>query len=76
MDEQKPDGEITMEKTLKRLFDYQRFANNKRIADMIADTESRYNAAPLSDDMLELVSAAGEADDQSKLKKDGDTDDE
>lgn len=48
-----------MEKTLKRLFDYQRFANNKRIADMIADTESRYNAAPLSDDMLELVSAAG-----------------
>ena len=47
-----------MEKTLKRLFDYQCFANKKRIADMIADTESRYNAAPLSDDMLELVSAA------------------
>ena len=65
-----------MEKTLKRLFDYQRFANNKRIADMIADTESRYNAAPLSDDILELVSAAGEADIQGKLKIGGDTDDE
>lgn len=43
---------------------------------MIADTESRYNAAPLSDDMLELVSAAGEADIQGKLKTGGDTDDE
>ena len=65
-----------MEKTLKRLFDYQRFADNKRIADMIADTESRYNAVPLSDDMLELVSAAGEADIQGGLKKDGGTNDE
>ena len=69
-------GEITMEKALKRLFDYQRFADNKRIADMIADTESRYNAVPLSDDMLELVSAAGEADIQGGLKKDGGTNDE
>ena len=65
-----------MEKALKRLFDYQRFADNKRIADMIADTESRYNAVPLSDDMLELVSAAGEADMQGRLKKDGGTNDE
>ncbi len=64
-----------MEKTLKRLFDYQRFANNKRIADMIADTESRYNASPLSDDALELVNAAGDPD-AANLKKDGDTDDE
>ncbi len=69
-------GEITMEKTLKRLFDYQRFADNKRIADMIADTESRYNAVPLSDDMLEFVSAAGEADIQGRLEIGGDTDDE
>ena len=65
-----------MEKTLKRLFDYQRFANNKRIADMIADTESRYNNALLPDDMLELVSAAGEADIQGRLKIGGDTNDE
>ena len=65
-----------MEKALKRLFDYQRFADNKRRADMIADTESRYNAVPLSDDMLELVSAAGEADIQGRLKKDGGTNDE
>ena len=67
---------MNMERMLSRLFDYQRFANNKRIADMITDTESRYNAVPLSDDMLELVSAAGEADIQGKLKIGGDTDDE
>ncbi len=30
-----------MEKALKRLFDYQRFADNKRIADMIADNHSK-----------------------------------
>jgi len=62
-----------MERMLSRLFDYQRFANNKRIADMIADTESRYNNALLSDDMLELVSAAGEADIQGRLEIGGDT---
>ena len=44
-----------MERMLSRLFDYQHFANNKRIADMIADTESRYNNALLPDDMLELA---------------------
>jgi len=62
-----------MERMLSRLFDYQHFANNKRIADMIADTESRYNNALLSDDMLELVSAAGEADIQGRLEIGGDT---
>jgi len=64
---------MNMERMLSRLFDYQHFANNKRIADMIADTESRYNNALLSDDMLELVSAAGEADIQGRLEIGGDT---
>ena len=41
---------------------------------MIADTESRYNGA-ISDDMLELVNAAGEID-SVHLPKDGDKDDE
>ena len=41
------------------LFDYQRIAENPRLAKMIEDTEARYGAA-LSDDSLEFVSAAGE----------------
>ena len=64
---------MNMERMLSRLFDYQHFANNKRIADMIADTESRYNNVLLPDDMLELVSAAGEADIQGRLEIGGDT---
>lgn len=48
-----------MEKTLYRLFDLQRFSGNHRLAEIIADTEKRYGSA-LSDDELEVVSAAGE----------------
>lgn len=47
-----------MEHTLKKLFDFQKFEGNSRLAAMLADTESRY--AGLSDDDLEMVSAAGE----------------
>lgn len=31
-----------MEKTLKHLFDFHKFSENVRLAEMIADTESRY----------------------------------
>ncbi len=48
-----------MEKTLARLFDFQRFSGNTRLADIIADTERRYDNS-LSDDDLEKVNAAGE----------------
>lgn len=48
-----------MEKTLARLFDFQRFSGNTRLADIIADTERRYDNS-LSDDDLEEVNAAGE----------------
>lgn len=48
-----------MKKTLKRLFDLQKFSGNTRLAEMIADTESRYGNV-LSDDDLEAVNAAGE----------------
>lgn len=48
-----------MEKTLKRLFDFQKFSGNARLSEVIADTESRYNNA-LSDDELGAVNAAGE----------------
>ena len=31
-----------MNRTLKRLFDYQRFENNSRLGGMIRETETRY----------------------------------
>lgn len=52
------------------LFDYQRIAENPRLAKMLEDTEARYGAA-LSDDSLEFVSAAGETDIPKKKSKGG-----
>ena len=50
-----------MDKTLSRLFDYQKFENNARLAKMIAETEARYDGIDaLSDEDLTNVSAAGE----------------
>jgi hypothetical protein len=56
-----------MSKNLKHLFDFQKFEGNSRLASMIAETESRYGVGmtrnmELSDDDLELVSAAGNTD--------------
>ena len=48
-----------MEKKLSRLFDYQKFAENSELADVIADVDSRYQAKELSDDDLINVAAAG-----------------
>lgn len=47
-----------MEKTLKSLFEYQKFEQNKELAQMIAKTESKYEAA-LSDEELDMINAAG-----------------
>ena len=46
---------------LSQAFDFQKFQQNPRLADIVRDVESRYNKAALSDDDLELVSAAGDA---------------
>ena len=48
-----------MENKLKRLFEYQKFEQNERLAKLIAETEAR-QAAEISDDDLEMVAAAGE----------------
>lgn len=48
-----------MERTLRNLFDFQKFKENPRLAAMLADAENRYSS--VSDDALELVSAAGES---------------
>ena len=50
-----------MERKLFQAFDRQRFQQNVRLAGIIGDVESRY-ARALSDDDLEMVSAAGTAE--------------
>ncbi|MCR5670543.1 MAG: hypothetical protein K6G10_06020 [Butyrivibrio sp.] len=51
-----------MEKKLSRLFDYQKFAENSDLADVIKDVESRYPAGgrELSENELFFVNAAGD----------------
>ena len=48
-----------MENKLIKLFEYQKFEQNERLAKLIAETEAR-QAAEISDDDLEMVAAAGE----------------
>ena len=48
-----------MEAELRRLFDFQKFSENLRLAKMMNETEKRYGEA-LSDEELEQVNAAGE----------------
>ena len=52
-----------MNRTLKRLFDYQRFENDSRLGGMIRETEPRYGLRggmqELSDDDLMFLNAAG-----------------
>ena len=47
-------------KKLSQAFDFQKFQQNPKLADIVRETEGRYAKAALSDDDLELVSAAGE----------------
>ena len=52
-----------MEKLLTRLFDYQKFENDPKLASVISDVEEKYSLRGkrrvLSEEDLELVSAAG-----------------
>lgn len=56
-----------MEKRLRALFDYQRFLQNDRLARMISEAEEA--SAELSDEDLELVSAAGDPSTNLSLRK-------
>ena len=47
-------------KKLSHAFDFQKFQQNPKLAGIVRETEGRYAKAALSDDDLELVSAAGE----------------
>lgn len=53
-------GRIVMSNKLKSLFEYQKFEQNPKLAEMIEDTESRYGILALSDENLYMVAAAGE----------------
>lgn len=57
-----------MENKLKALFEYQKFEGNPRLQRIIEETEKKYSNV-LSDDQLELVSAAGTLADREKDKK-------
>lgn len=61
-----------MKNTLANLFDFQKFAQNSRLSEMISQTEAKYNIKELSDDELEFVNAAGDINAQSaRLRKNG-----
>ena len=47
-------------KKLSQALDFQKFQQNPRLAAIIRDVESRYAKTALSDDDLDLVSAAGD----------------
>lgn len=60
---------------LSKLFDFQRFEGNTRLQRVIDESHRRIEARELSDDELDLVSAAGapESHEKSgKTKKPGD----
>lgn len=58
-----------MERILGKLFDYQRFERNSRLAKIITEAET-YRAEELADDALFSVAAAGEADKAKKTEQD------
>ncbi len=51
-----------MEEKLRKLFDFQRFAMNPMLQNVIDETYSRIEKTILSDDEMELVAAAGSKD--------------
>lgn len=54
-----------MDKTLKQLMDYQKFAKNAHLQSLIDDTLSRYSHR-IDEDDLDLVNAAGTLEGSSK----------
>ena len=48
-----------MDKTLRTLFDFQRFAGNRRLAELIEETEQR-SVRELTMEELGMVNAAGQ----------------
>ena len=66
-------NEEILERKLNNLFDFQRFAGNKRLGRVIEETRLKYNNVyVLSDDELSGVNAAGEIDELRGKRLGGD----
>lgn len=57
-----------MDEKLKKLFDYQKFENNKRLGAIISKSQDRLSAS-LEDDDLDIVYAAGDIYAQAENKE-------
>ena len=66
MNERRPMKKI--EKQLKNLFDYQRFARNQELSDMIVETTRQYEEQPvlLDDAVLSFASGGKKEEDEKK----------
>ena len=60
-----------MERKLKQLFDYQKFAGNRELQQVIDSVHARYAARELAPEDMEMVAAAGTPDIPDR-KKNGD----
>ncbi|MCR5296845.1 MAG: hypothetical protein K6E17_05505 [Clostridiales bacterium] len=60
-----------MERKLKQLFDYQKFAGNRELQQVIDSVHARYTARELALEDMEMVAAAGTPDIKDQ-KKNGD----
>ena len=58
-----------MEKTLRRLFDYQRFEDNEDLRKIVDSVHARYASRELSMDEMSMVNAAGEPEMSLKHEK-------
>ena len=66
-------SEEMIERKLHNLFDFQRFAGNKRLGRVIEETRLKYNNVyVLSEDELSEVNAAGDMDELRGKRLDGD----
>ena len=58
-----------MSRTLKQLFDYQRFEENPELQQVIDSVHAKYASRELSLDDMDMVNAAGTAETPDRLKK-------
>lgn len=58
-----------MEKKLSRLFDYQKFADNPELRQVIDSVHARYAVRELSAEDMEIVNAAGVPELPAKRKE-------
>ncbi len=58
---------ISVDKKLRKLFDYQRFENDEKLNGVIEDVRNNISRRALSDDELELAAGGKELKDEGKI---------